>query len=150
MRAIEHITLATGHSRASPRSEVRNDIVGMIRPVVQAGGGPLWDTGFGVLMVETRHGGWVYDLSHGGVEAVRCYLAKSQTAAEALWSRALAEAEMPVKAERPTTRPWLAASLLPEGLMLLQKTPDLMLEFGDLERCVAWTILESRPDNGSG
>jgi hypothetical protein len=38
--------------------------------------------------------------------------------------------------------PWLAVTILPDGLSLYTSDPEKLMEAGDLERCVAWTLLE--------
>jgi hypothetical protein len=48
---IHHLTLTTGHTRFSPRSEVAQWAINFIKPVVIVGGGELGDTGWRIRMV---------------------------------------------------------------------------------------------------
>jgi hypothetical protein len=84
MPDLWHLTVLTGHTRTSPRSEVADHVVSGL-----------------------------------------------QTS----WRAAY-------KAGAP---PWLVVGLLPDGMVLLGNQPDLMLELGYFERCVAWALLESQP-----
>ena len=76
-----HITLNSGDERISPRSEGRDDIIAMLKPVVAAGDGEL--AGLYITM-EAAHVftlGWQPD-----TPAVRCYLAKEPN--PTLWKQA--------------------------------------------------------------
>lgn len=141
-RHLWHLTLLTGHVRErSPLAEVAPTLIARLRPIVDAGGGPLWDTGWGVLVVERSADGAVYDLSSEGVEIARCWLALAPDAEARFWSDASASPTLPgVKLRKPGMLPWLAAGLLPDGMALLRNLPERMLELGDLERCVAWVL----------
>jgi hypothetical protein len=129
MDALIHITLNSGDARISPRSEVRNDIVAMLKPVVAAGSGKI--AGLHV----TREAADVFTLGwQPEAPAVRCYLAKEPNAA--LWKETGGEGSEP-------TGPWLAVRLLPGAL---QCTTDQIMMLGDAERCVAWAIIETLPN----
>ena len=71
MDALIHITLNSGDERISPRSEGRDDIIALLKPVVAAGGGEV--AGLHILMEAANVNtlGWQAD-----TPAVRCYLAK--------------------------------------------------------------------------
>jgi len=138
---LAHLTLTTGHARRSPRSEVAPEIITKLRPIVAKGGGALWNTGFGVVVVERGQGSWIYDLSHEGVEAIRCYLVAEPDASDRMWQRASANHP---NAVRPPTVPWLAVEILPDGVLYLASRMDIVQVMGDLERCVAWALLPRR------
>src|ERR1700741_1243987 len=128
MDALIHITLNSGDARISPRSEVRDDIIAIIKPVVAAGGVLA---GLHIVM-ESAH---VFTLGwEGNPPAVRCYLAKQPN--PALWTQAGGQGSEP-------TGPWLAVRLLPNAL---QCTTEQVMMLGDAERCVAWTIIETLPN----
>jgi hypothetical protein len=90
---------------------------------------------------------------HRGVEVARCFLAVSAANERHLWERASAYPILPRGAQpaKPASVPWLAVGLLPDRMALLRSRPQLMLELGDLERCVAWALLaELRADPRPG
>jgi hypothetical protein len=124
-----HITLNSGDARISPRSEVRDDIVAMLKPVVAAGDGKIAGLHVTMEAADIFTLGW-----HPHAPAVRCYLAKEPNAA--LWKQTEGEGSEP-------TGPWLAVRLLPGAL---QCTTDQVMMLGDAERCVAWAIIETLPN----
>jgi hypothetical protein len=72
----------------------------------------------------------------------RCFLAITAASEQRLWGEASAYPTLPgVQLTKPGAPPWLA-----DGMVLLRNQPDLMLELGDFERCVAWALLESAED----
>jgi hypothetical protein len=138
-RALEHITITTGASRLSPRSEVSDQIVDRIRAAL-AEDGHLWDTGWRVALLPTPEGGHVYDLIWRGVTVARCWLCVSSEVHESLWAAASASTLDPhAQLTRPRNTPWLAAALTAQAL---QVPADELMAAGDLERCVAWALLE--------
>ena len=67
----------------------------------------------------------------------RCFLAITAADEERLWGQAVGFPTLPgVRPAKPTDAPWLAAGLLPDGMVLLGDFPELMVELDDLERCV--------------
>ena len=129
MDALIQITLNSGDERISPRSEVRDVVVEMLKPIVDAGGGEI--SGLYILMEAANVFtlGWQAD-----TPAVRCYLAKEPN--PALWKQTEGEGYEP-------TGPWLAVRLLPDAL---QCTTEQVMMLGDAERCVAWAIIETLPN----
>jgi hypothetical protein len=129
MDSLIHITLNSGDARISSRSEVSDDTIAMLKPVVAAGGGEI--AGLHILMEAANVFtlGWEAD-----TPAVRCYLAKQPN--PALWKQAGGQGSEP-------TGTWLAVRLLPGAL---QCTTDQVMMLGDAERCIAWAILET-PQN---
>ena len=122
MRELTHVTLTTGHSRRSPRSEVDDDIVEAFKPIVSGGGGEI--NGLHVR-IETPH---TFTLSgRAGSPAVRCWLTTTADADPRLWATAGGDGPEP-------TAPWLAVRILVDALKC---TPDEMIMLGDAERCVA-------------
>ena len=126
MDALIHITLNSGDARISPRSEVSDDTIAMLKPVVAAGGGEI--AGLHILMEAANVFtlGWQAD-----TPAVRGYLAKQPN--PALWKQADGQGSEP-------TGTWLAVRLLPGALKC---TTDQVMMPGDAERCIAWAILET-------
>jgi hypothetical protein len=142
MDAFEHLTLLTGDCRSSPRSEVGSNTIAFIRSMLGPYGGALADTGWAVTILPTTPGGHVYDLSYRGLEFVRCWLAPTDAVACRLWPEAVSMTPCPT---RPTA-PWLAVHLHPDALLALMREPSIIQAAGDLERCVAWSLLPDRRD----
>jgi len=137
-----HLTILTSHSRISPRSEVADHVISGLQVIVAQGGGAIGNTGWGLLIVERSAHGAVFDLSHEGVEVARCFLAVTAASERDLWDQASAFPTLPnVRRTKPASLPWLAVGLLPDGMVLLGSRPEIMLELGDFERCVAWALL---------
>jgi hypothetical protein len=129
MDALIHITLNSGDLRISPRSEVRDDVIERVKPIVAARGGEVAGLHITMEAADVFTLGWQAD-----APAVRCYLANEPNAA--LWKRTEGEGSEP-------TGPWLAVRLLPGAL---QCTTDQIMMLGDAERCVAWAIIETLPN----
>lgn len=143
-RAFEHITITTGATRMSPRSEVDDETIAMIRAAL-ARDGVMGETGWRVHLLETPPGGRAFDLAYRGSLVVRCWLCTDRSASDAMWEAASAVVpDEHVRLARPRGSPWLAASLLPGSVALLIKSRGALMEAGDLERCVAWALLEDR------
>ena len=139
--SLWHVTVLTGHTRQRPRHEVAEHVIEGLRLILSAGGGALGNTGWSVLVINRSKDDAVFNLSHRGVEVARCWLALTKNAEKRLWQEASRFPTLPGRAPRPpVSTPWLAAGLLPDGL-LLQGDPQLMLELGDLECCVAWALI---------
>ena len=137
MEALTHLTLTSGHARTSPRSEVTDDVIRMLAPIVGAGGGEI----HGLRLALERGGDpALFSLGWGeGAPAVRCVL--SASGSPVAWDAALRIARdsgvVRDLAEPPP--PWLAIAVLPAALAL---DPERLAMLGEAERCVAWAILE--------
>jgi len=70
MPDLSHLTVLTGHTRMSPRSEVADHVVSGLQVIIARGGGAAGNTGWAVLIVERSPDGAIFDLSHRGVEVV--------------------------------------------------------------------------------
>ena len=125
------MTILTGYMRMSPRSEVADHVVSGLQVIIAKGGGAVGNTGWAVLIVERSPDGAIFDLSHRGVEAARCFFAITPASERRLWEEASAyRTLLGVRPAKPTA-PWFAVGLLPDGRALLGNQPDLMLELGD-------------------
>lgn len=130
-----HLTLNTGHIRVSPRNEVSNDVIAALQPVVRAGGGLLPGPP-GYRMTIDREGRnavyTIYRIDDGGATAplVTCTLA--QEASMRTMTMSVQGMAMPVR------YPWLAVEIHGSALA----DPESIGWLGDLERCIAWTIIE--------
>ena len=129
MDTLIHITLNSGDERISPRSEVSDETVEILKPVVAAGGGEIADLYILMEAADVFTLGWQAD-----IPAVRCYLAREPN--PALWKQAEGQGSEP-------TGTWLAVRLLPGALLC---TTEQVMMLGDAERCVAWAIIETLPN----
>ena len=141
LRAIEHVTVTTGASRMSPRSEVDDGVLAEVRGRLAAG-----DVGQGlsVAIAQREAEGVLYDLVDAGRPIVRCWLCLDRAVADAMWGAAesygrLVDARARVR--RPKAAPWLAVALLPDALT---SAPERIMDSGDLARIVAWALIEDR------
>jgi hypothetical protein len=154
---LEHITITSGAYRMSARSEVRQDVVAMIDEDLATRAGKICNTGWRVKLLPIPEGGHVFDLRHGGVRVVRCWLCADPGDSRAMWEAASAGApDIGINLVAPCGVPWLAAALTAKSIAAMaqsrNKATDVLYQAGDLERCVAWVLLErgSRaPDSGS-
>jgi len=138
---ITHYTVNTGHGRLTDRSEVRDDVIDFLRPIVEAGGGEL-PMGFSVRIDRGDSGGWLFTVSVGTVPIVTCGLAMDEPQATEVWARLIGLAttlDLPRPANPPPV-PWLSAVILPTAGAVAD--PGTMMAVADLERCVAWVLVD--------
>jgi hypothetical protein len=142
-----HYTLNTGHTRESPRSEVRDEVLRILRPLLGAGKHDLPIEGY-QLVLDTLGGGALATVYRGAdVPVVTIGIAPDAAAAEVLWPHleslylriaelpGLRSADFPV-ARRPAQTPWVAA-------VVIGPMPREAYWLGDFERCLAWAWIES-------
>lgn len=145
---LSHYTLNTGDLRLSPRSEVDDDAIRALDPIILAGGGICPGLPDIRLVIKRRQPGRaIILLGDEKGTAIVAVLAWQQDAAEAVWpsffelarsqSASLATALPPALA-MPASLPWLAVHITPVFAFL---RPPVMVAIGDLERCLAWAIL---------
>jgi hypothetical protein len=137
---IEHITITTGARRMSKRSEVADTVVDIVRRAIAHDGGKLWSSGWTVTLLPSSDGGFVFDLAHDKARVVRSWLCVDDTASKSLWQDAMSwsidpQAILPA----PKRTPWLAAAL--DIKTFRGVSPPILMEAGDLERCVAWALI---------
>lgn len=149
---LHHVTLQTGHTRRSPRSEVADGVVAQLRPLLELAltgeHAPLWTPGY--TITGTRHGPcatvtlWAQHTEGGPPEPVPVVtigIAGHSRCGAHLW-RALHErgdGAYATDPERVPPEPWVADRL--EAGMALH--PDAAEWTGDYSRCVGWTFLEA-------
>lgn len=147
MLTIEHITLSSGHTRRSPRAEVSEAVIDRIRAAIAEGSGDVGGGWTVRLVPGLPEGTAAYDLLHDGRRVVACYLGIARPAADEMWAQI--DAVMPMLPgavrRRPKRAPWLAVMPVPDPAVLADPGAfaDILLEAGDLERCVAWAIIDA-------
>jgi hypothetical protein len=133
--SLLHLTVSTGRVRRSRRSEVHDEIVSALRPLVETGGGPIPGcAGYDVAI--TRNGRDVlFTVTQAGFPVVTCGLAVKDAAS--VWRALLALMPAAGKVEPPAEMPWLVVAFH-EGA----PNPDLYW-IADFERCLAWALIET-------
>lgn len=154
---LHHVTLQTGHDRESPRSEVSDDVIATLAPLLrQALRGHEPEVPW-VRPIHTMTGAaagdvalitiWAPPLGEQRVPIATIGLARGPGQAERLWAMLHStyvgmmsgdDAELATPADQPPPWPWCAARL-EAGLMYAPESATLL---GDLERCLAWTWIE--------
>lgn len=151
--SIEHLTLNTGHSVPSPRSEVSDEIIALVqRELLPRSESAIPGVGAGWKVKLSRLGtAQMFDIHYFGTPVVSCGLATDTEAADLVWpqlrnlhshARGCLEtlpSEWPFEPVKPRSVPWLGVVLLPTVVMVPPEDLDWL---GDFERCLAWGILE--------
>lgn len=149
---LTHLTLNTGHSRQSPRSEVGPEAIQFCRELIANGGGellPPWR-----CVITRGNGGAVFDVRRGKDQsAVLCGVAWTPEGAQECWpaiertyqqiTDAMAQAgaltdEVAHMPEMPEELPWLAVVLI-----LGTSSAEDLRWMADFERCLAWALIEA-------
>jgi hypothetical protein len=146
MNTLAHLTLNTGHLRMSPRSEVAEHAIRALDPIV-LDTNPAGTVISGVrIRMQRRKNGASFTLGTEHHAMIVGALVWHEITAEHTWKSCLelyrGQHQAEPAAEMPSHIPWLAVQLpgAPE-LMACIATPEMWAQLGDLERCIAWTIL---------
>lgn len=143
---IEHVTLSTGHVRRSPRSEVADEIVGMLVPHIEAIKG-----GAKVALFEDEpyqingviSGQWAaITLWREDAPLLTVGVCWHSRSSRKVWQRLHVNYEGPYLAtdpKNPPPIPWCAARIEKAGFLL-----GLPEWAGDFERCMAWALIEGK------
>jgi len=154
---LHHITLSTGHTRRSPRSEVSGETLARVGPWLAAlveSGKPLPVSGMaGYSALASVHDGALIvtvsgpPLAEGPMAGkepplVSIGVAKRSRHGAALWPLLTGPVMPPAKPglQRPS-EPWCAVAIWPT----IALHPDATAWLADLERCIAWAWLERSP-----
>lgn len=149
-RYIRHLTVDTGHVRDSYRAEIRDDVIAVLRPLLErAAAGHVVDVpgevrpaGCRMVAVPGRDRGLRVTVSAPAMGSsgpsldplVTFGVAPSSLAGAALWSEWGREGE-------PPAAPW-CATVLRGGLV---QHPEAAAWLGDYERCCAWAWIDAAP-----
>lgn len=142
-RYVHHVTLDTGHVRQSPRSEVSDDAVAMLQPLLERVLSGEHVPIAGLTMNGTAEdGACIVTLSQTGVPVVTIGIASHSRGGALLWP--VLHQSSPLAAPRTSPEqippePWCATRLQP-GVVLI--TLDELLMLGDIERCLAWAWID--------
>jgi hypothetical protein len=160
---LYHVTLTSGHHRWSPRADVDDAVIAGLAPLVAGA-----EAGVPQLIARPGGTGWIslrrldpgaagsrhvaaWSLDDGDNPArpslVTVALAMAARPGNGLWRTLHAQLGLTppgfrTRADQPAPFPWLAAAVhLP--LALHPDAKALAAELGDLERCIAWTWIET-------
>lgn len=136
--SLHHVTINTGHLLISGRSEVMSETMSWLAPMVAAGGGRPAGMPFAI---ERRSQGSAL-LRIGEPAAVWCGVCWDELRSSDAWMAVLALAQQSGVAHAPDSRPaipWLAVLTTP---VMFTLPPEQIMMLGDMERCLAWAIIE--------
>ena len=145
---MQHVTLNTGHNRHSPRSEVADHVIELMRPLCEPGCHdlPMGD-GWQLQTTPGESGRLLlFTVQHYDEPVVICAVAGDKSAAAELWpilesfyldltDRAPHRGIDWESPKQPETTPWLA-------VVLVSLTKSDVDSLRDFERCLAWAWLE--------
>lgn len=136
MRNLLHLTLDSGHVRNSPEKEVGRETIDALSPIIGKGKGEI--AGWCIQMVHgPATGSAGFTLHNGGLWIASGYMAWTPQGDLAQWGVVCQLHKTTVM--KPMCLPWLAVKLMPDA----ERAPlGVLMEAGDLERCIAWTILK--------
>jgi hypothetical protein len=143
MQAMEFITLTSGATSMSSRSEVADTIVAEIRKSLGSKlRGKLW-AGWSVIIDTTAPGAACFLLLLHDIILSRCAVCWDAAVSDGAWEIVQDAVPDKVVVHRPRGVPWLAVDL---QLSAVLQHPDRLLQLADAERCVAWALIEGATD----
>jgi hypothetical protein len=154
MTDLIHYTLNTGHTRASPRSEVGNEIITLMTPWLEPGEYDLPEQfpGHRVVVPLCEHG-FGFTVYGGKAPLVTCGVADTDQAAAEVWP-ALESMYLKITDRQPFAGAGSQAPKMPVYLPWLSVVlvfPSPAVEWlGDFERCLAWAWLERKAKHAPG
>jgi hypothetical protein len=144
------LTLNTGHTTELPRHDVRDDLLPLVRPLLEPGEHELrWFNPVVRLVVPVHTVGWLGTIYATEAPLTTIGIAADDRDAEVVWPALEAlylnlTDRGPVVGvdwlapHRPDRTPWVASVIV--GAM----SPGLAFTVADLERCLAWAFVELR------
>ncbi|WP_414832207.1 hypothetical protein [Afifella sp. YEN Y35] len=145
MTALAHLTWQTGHVRLSPRDEVSDGAIARLRAAWDNPAEEIDGTGWRIVPRPTPgRGVYLWDQIHEGHHIATAALCTRETMAAELWRQLAATLPGPAP-ERPARVPWLVAILIADPTVMTDPAvfTDVLAEAGDLERVVAWALIDA-------
>ena len=148
-RHLEHVTLNTGHTRRSPRSEAADEVVrglavGLDRAIATKAREPI--SGFALFSYSVTALGRaaMVTLWREAAPVVTFGVVADAKDSAKLWRTPCikaARASTRRNPERPPAAPWLGVRMEAGAA---STPPDDLLWLANFERCLAWTFIERR------
>lgn len=143
-----HLTINTGNSRQSPRSEVSAETLHILVPHIRLDKSVLPGGHWAILTDRRTPGCTAVSIMHNSADALRHVatvgVAWTDDGAAKIWSlmQSLAmQHRIPVRCVKPQS-PSASVILLPDATLL---PPDDLMQMGDLGRCLAWAVMSDQP-----
>lgn len=137
--SISHITIDTGHVRASPRAEVADPVVTMLRAWISRAlaGEPVNMGEVGCVMTAQQRGeSLIAEVSDRELRPLATIGVGTGVGAADVWRELHADARSAATSgDSPPGTPWVAARLRPD----IGRAASWL---GDFERCLAWAWME--------
>ena len=139
---LVYLTLNTGHVRNTPIYRVRERDIQALAPLVRSGGGAIPGCPGWSCNITCHSSGAAFNFCLHKTPIIFCTLAWDAIEAAELWTAAIrcilkfSESTL----NMPATLPWLAVNLLPSCIYCSRSDIEML---GDLEPCLAWTILQT-------
>jgi hypothetical protein len=144
------LTLNTGHTTELPRHDVRDDLLPLVRPLLEPGEHELrWFTPVLRLFVPLHTVGWLGTIYDSEAPLVTIGIAADDRDAEVVWPtleslylnltdpRPVAGIDWRAP-HRPDQTPWITTVIV--GAL----SPGLASTIADLARCLAWAFVDLR------
>lgn len=150
MQSLTHLTMQTDHRIATSRLDVDDAVIAFLDPIIRGGGGVV-PPGFTVSMVRLVGAdgrptdglaAFTVQMGPGGRALANNVVCWRDAAADDAWTIATGGGALLPPSGRPDAPPWLA-TMICDGLAVLP--PDEIPMLADLERCIAWTLIEATP-----
>lgn len=142
--SLAHVTLNTGNIVHSPRSGVWPETMALLAPMIADGRGSPGGVPF--LVAERSEAAALVMLCDP--PAVACGVCWSEERSTAAWQALIqlgAASGLRRVPDHIPAVPWLGVVVLPTALLL---DPATLMSLGDLERCLAWALIEADPSLG--
>jgi hypothetical protein len=148
---LSHLTIETGHCAVTPRSDIADEIIMRLQPIIDEQGGLIKEAGIYIdiirpLMASGRPrdgaAAFTLQLGHGGPALASNVVCWQSDMADEAWIMCGNPNRAPLTDQQivKPNAPWLATMLLPA---VVDAPHDAVRLLADLERCLAWTLIET-------
>lgn len=144
---LKHYTLNTGHTRASPRAEVADNVLPVVAPLLLPGTHRVPGVRGGYeLVVPASPAGWLGTVFQAKAPIATIGIAATEEDAAVIWPAMLAnykpDSPWYMQPAKQPALPWCSA------LLFLNAPAHEWL--GDFERCLAWAWIEQHAKRRPG
>lgn len=146
---LAHLTFTTGHLRMSPRSEVcRSTVETLVADIAarRSLGGTEWTA----LIDRLDAGCWSYRIRYAGITVAHAVLCLDASKLDRCWQETSKWMTMGASIPDMPHSPYLVCAISEPGSVAMvrlfpSECTDIMMQLGDLERCIAWALAECDP-----